>query len=125
MLSSEGKSASNRSGFEGALLVADTRSFVKAWRELLAGSSEWPAEQVSALRERSKTLQSRARAAAAGGLAHHLGACDECAAAEYRERDQLEECLRNVTQLAWQLEQESECPRTTPVPPPPDLLPES
>jgi hypothetical protein len=108
MLPLDAHSASNQAGFESALLVVDSRSFVEAWRELLAGPGVWPVEQVAALRERSKTLQVRARAAAVGGLAHHLGVCDECAAAEQNDGARLEECLRNIAALTWQLEQEGE-----------------
>jgi len=122
MLSVDAKASSDPSGFESALLVTDTRSFIEAWRELLPGSGQWPADQVAALRERSKTLQSRARAAAVGGLAHHLAACDECATAEQSDPDRLEECLRNVAALNWQLEQEVERWRAEPQPPAPKLV---
>jgi hypothetical protein len=99
--------------FVGPLLVADTRAFVAAWRDASMADAAAPdrGAQLAELLERSKTLQLRARAAGVGGLAHHLGAAQELLQLESPDAAALQECLRNVLELAWQFEQEIELQR--------------
>jgi hypothetical protein len=106
MASVQSSPSSAPSDFVGALLVADTRAFVDAWRELLVAGASASVEQLQELSERSKTLQSRARAAELGGLAHHLALHASCIDGSSWDRDRVEECLRNISELAWQVEQE-------------------
>ncbi|MEO8184157.1 MAG: lytic transglycosylase domain-containing protein, partial [Deltaproteobacteria bacterium] len=109
--------ASGQLDFVGALLVADTRAFVSEWRQwVAAGAAESEADSareddpIVELRERSKTLQLRARAAGVGGLAHHLAMGEECLQREC-DRDRLQDCQANILELAGQLEQEIELQR--------------
>jgi len=109
--------ASGQLDFVGALLVADTRAFVSEWRQwVAAAAAESEADSareddpVVELRERSKTLQLRARAAGVGGLAHHLAIGEECLQREC-DRDRLQDCQANILELAGQLEQEIELQR--------------
>src|SRR3954463_11254446 len=93
---------------ETVLLVAEVRAFVDAWQLVLASAGPWTPEQVKLLRERCKALQARARTAGVGGLVHHLGSCERCLGSPIPDRDEISRCLGNVTQVAWQLEQEAE-----------------
>src|SRR6185295_1026142 len=104
---------SGQPDFVGPLLVADTRAFVAAWRDASMADAAVPdrSERLAELLERSKTLQIRARAASVGGLAHHLAAAQELLQRESSDADGLQECLRNVLELAWQFEQEIELQR--------------
>jgi hypothetical protein len=110
MTAGEPSPATGQLDFVGALLVADTRAFAEECLSLLSATG-LSSDQLPELRERSKTLQLRARAAGIGGLAHHLGLGEECLQNPPPER--LEECLRNIQELAWQLEQEIELQRAS------------
>ena len=72
MTAGEPPPATGQLDFVGSLLVADTRAFAEECLALLSAEG-LSSDQLPELRERSKTLQLRARAAGIGGLAHHLG----------------------------------------------------
>jgi len=110
MIAGEPFPATGQLDFVGSLLVADTRAFAEECLALLS-STGLSSDQLPELRERSKTLQLRARAAGIGGLAHHLGLGEECL--QHPPPERLEECLRNIQELAWQLEQEIELQRAS------------
>jgi hypothetical protein len=119
MTSVEPAAVSGQLDFVGALLVADTRAFVSEWRQWdAARTSDSPRDSspgddpIMELRERSRTLQIRARAAGVGGLAHHLALAEECLLPEC-PRGRWEACLANVVEVAGQLEQEIELQRAS------------
>jgi hypothetical protein len=90
---------------DGLTLVGETKSFLKDWQRLMLGSSEWDADQVAALRQRSRALEARARAADVGGLAHHLQSCEHCFWNGEIDKSKLAHSLRNVSEVAWQWRQ--------------------
>src|SRR5262245_4964921 len=63
---------------------------------------EWDAAQVTALRQQSRDLEARAKAADMSGLAHHLQSCEHCFWNGEVDRGKLVLCLRNVSEVAWQ-----------------------
>jgi hypothetical protein len=91
---------------DGLTLVGETKSFLKDWQRLMLGSSEWDADQVAALRQRSRELEARARAADVGGLAHHLQSCEHCFWNGEIDKSKLAHSLRNVSEVAWQWRQD-------------------
>lgn len=97
----EGPSSSN-----AVALVAETRAFLDAWQRILTGAAPWVPADVARLREQSDVLEARARAADVGGLAHHLSTCQTCLDAAVVDKARLAECLRNVSEVAWQLREE-------------------
>ena len=66
----------------------------------------WPSEQVTALRQRARHLETRARAADVSGLAHHLQSCEQCFWNGEVDKAKLANCLRNVSEVAWQWRQD-------------------
>jgi hypothetical protein len=91
---------------DGLTLVGETKSFLKDWQRLMLGSAEWDAEQVAALRQRSRELEARARAADVAGLAHHLQSCEHCFWNGEIDKSKLAHSLRNVSEVAWQWRQD-------------------
>ena len=91
---------------DGLSLVGETKSFLKGWQRVLLGSAEWDPEQIAHLREQSRALESRARAADVSGLAHHLQTCEHCFWNGEIDKPKLIQCLRNVSEVAWQWRQD-------------------
>lgn len=91
---------------DGLSLVGETKSFLKAWQGLLLGEAEWAPEQITQLRQKSRDLEARARAADVSGLAHHLQTCEHCFWNGEIDKAKLVHCLRNVSEVAWQWRQD-------------------
>jgi hypothetical protein len=91
---------------DGLTLVGETKAFLKEWQRVLLGTTEWPPEQIASLRQRARELESRARAADVGGLAHHLQSCEQCFWNGEIDKPKLAHCLRNVSEVAWQWRQD-------------------
>jgi hypothetical protein len=91
---------------DGLTLVGETKAFLKDWQQILLGTAEWAPEPVAALRQRSRDLEARARAADVSGLAHHLQACEHCFWNGEVDKAKLAHCLRNVSEVAWQWRQD-------------------
>jgi hypothetical protein len=91
---------------DGLTLVGETKAFLKDWQRILLSPAEWDPEQVAGLRQRSRELESRARAADVSGLAHHLQTCEHCFWNGEIDRAKLAHCLRNVSEVAWQWRQD-------------------
>ncbi len=91
---------------DGLTLVGETKTFLKAWQRVLLSSAEWVPEEVAALRQQSRELEARARAADVSGLAHHLQSCEHCFWNGDVDKSKLAHCLRNVSEVAWQWRQD-------------------
>lgn len=91
---------------DGLSLVGETKRFLKDWQRVLLGPSEWVPDQVAALRQRARDLESRARAARVTGLAQHLRACEQCFESGEVDLAKLTHGLRNVSEVAWQWRQD-------------------
>lgn len=91
---------------DGLTLVGETKGFLQAWQRLMLGSADWSPEQVAALRQRSRELEARARAADVAGLAHHLQSCEHCFWNGEIDKSKLAHSLRNVSEVAWQWRQD-------------------
>jgi hypothetical protein len=91
---------------DGLTLVGETKTFLKAWQRIMLGPEEWAPEEVTALRQQSRDLEARARAADVGGLAHHLASCEHCFWNGEIDKVKLAHCLRNVSEVAWQWRQD-------------------
>ncbi len=91
---------------DGVELVRETKRFLQAWQRILTGPAEWAPGDIEALRKQSRELEVQARAANVGGLGHHLATCEQCLAASEVDRLRLAQCLRNVSEVAWQLRHE-------------------
>jgi hypothetical protein len=91
---------------DGLSLVGETKGFLKAWQRVLLGTAEWVPAQVGQLRQQSRDLEARARAADVGGLAHHLQTCEHCFWNGEVDKAKLVHCLRNVSEVAWQWRQD-------------------
>jgi hypothetical protein len=87
---------------DGLSLVGETKRFLKAWQGILLGASVWDPAQVAELRQQSRGLEARARAADVGSLAHHLQTCEHCFWNGEVDKPKLVHCLRNVSEVAWQ-----------------------
>jgi hypothetical protein len=91
---------------DGLTLVGETKAFLKTWQGLMRSSEDWGPEDVVALRQKSRDLESRARAADVGSLAHHLASCEHCFWNGEVDKPKLAHCLRNVSEVAWQWRQD-------------------
>jgi transglycosylase-like protein with SLT domain len=87
---------------DGLTLVGDAKRFLQRWQRLMLATDEWDPEQVVALRQQSRELEARAKAADMSGLAHHLQSCEHCFWNGEVDRAKLALCLRNVSEVAWQ-----------------------
>jgi membrane-bound lytic murein transglycosylase D len=91
-------------------LVADVRGFLEVWRDIFGATAAWVPAQVEVLRRQAQSFQARAREVGADALAQHLSACSQCLEETPIDRGKLGRCLRNVSELAWQLRQRSSVP---------------
>jgi hypothetical protein len=91
---------------DGLTLVGETKSFLKTWQRLMRSSEDWGPEDVVVLRQKARDLESRARAADVGSLAHHLASCEHCFWNGEVDKAKLAHCLRNVSEVAWQWRQD-------------------
>lgn len=91
---------------DGLALVGETKAFLKSWQAHLLASDEWGPGDVAPLREQGRDLETRARAADVGSLAHHLASCEHCFWNGEVDKAKLALCLRNVSEVAWQWRQD-------------------
>lgn len=91
---------------DGLSLVGETKRFLKAWQGILLGGAEWVPAHIAELRQQSRDLEARARAAEVGSLAHHLQTCEHCFWNGEVDKPKLVHCLRNVSEVAWQWRQD-------------------
>jgi hypothetical protein len=72
------------------------------------GRIAWESGQIGLLQERARQLRVRSHSAGATGLGQHLLSCEQCLTAADIDRARLSQCLRNVSEVAWQLRRDWE-----------------
>jgi hypothetical protein len=87
---------------DGLTLVGETKQFLQRWQRLMLATDSWEPERIAAMRQQSRDLEARAKAADMSGLAHHLQSCEHCFWNGEIDRAKLVACLRNVSEVAWQ-----------------------
>jgi soluble lytic murein transglycosylase-like protein len=103
-------------------LLAETRVFLETWQHILLGRLVWNPDQIARLLQQARALRSRAQSGAVLSLAHQLTSCEQCLTPAQVDRARLVQCLRNLSEVAWQLRREHEKVRASAKPAePPEL----